>query len=381
MAQDSGRLPLLDGLRGLGALLVLVSHVGFWTGATRSGVWGAALARGDAGVAIFFALSAFLLLRPVVTGSSGPLRTYAVRRAARILPAYWLALAGVLIAAAVLGPVSGSAGTGGASSVLAHVLILQGFTGHTHESFTQTWSLTTEVTFYVAVPALLALAARVRVASGRLVTAGLVGCCLLGALVQGLAAARGLDVLAVSLVGHLAWFTAGAAVLAWRSGRWRTATGPLSRGLKALGDRPAEALLVATLVGAVALTDAAGPRDLAAPTVGQAVTKELLYAAFAFLLVLAATAPSAPGSASAAVAAAPFTRWVGDISYGVFLWHVLVLQVLYRVVGLELFTGRFLAVLTVVVLLSVLMAELSRRLLERPALAWAHRRVPTPQPP
>ena len=61
----TSRTVTLDALRGLGALLVLVSHVGFWSGATREGVVGGLMARGDVGVALFFALSAFL--SPVIS--------------------------------------------------------------------------------------------------------------------------------------------------------------------------------------------------------------------------------------------------------------------------------------------------------------------------
>ncbi|MEO8749957.1 MAG: acyltransferase family protein, partial [Allobranchiibius sp.] len=98
------RYRMLDLLRALAAALVLLSHVTFWTGAGDVDVSGPLLARGDAGVAVFFAISAFLLLRPYVraglhqTATPG-LRRYAIRRAARILPAYWLALTAVLLVA------------------------------------------------------------------------------------------------------------------------------------------------------------------------------------------------------------------------------------------------------------------------------------------
>lgn len=369
----TGRIPLLDALRGLAAFLVLLSHVGFWTGATATGVGGAMLARGDSGVAVFFALSAFLLLRPAVTGSRLPLSGYARRRAARILPAYWVALVAVILAASTLGPLRGEAGSGGATRVLMHVLVLQGLTGDTYEAFTQTWSLTTELTFYLVVPVLLAGANWMQAPSGRGVVGGVLGCIVAGLLVQGVAVTTGLDALARSAVGHLAWFTAGVAVLAWRSGRWVEADHRVARMLRVLGDRPTEALLVAALVAGVALTAAAGPRDLTEPTLAQAITKELLYTALAFLLLLAATAPAGPGSVPARLATSPATRWLGNISYGVFLWHVLVLQLTYRTLRLELFSGWFPLVLVVVGGLTVVLASLSWWLLERPVLAWAHR--------
>ena len=66
------RWPYLDGVRALAALLVLVSHVGFWTGRTEQGWSGTLLARGDVGVAIFFALSAFLLAGPWLAPGGDP---------------------------------------------------------------------------------------------------------------------------------------------------------------------------------------------------------------------------------------------------------------------------------------------------------------------
>src|SRR5690606_8330196 len=131
-------------LRAIAALLVLLSHVGFWTGATQIDLVGGLLARGDAGVAVFFAISAFLLLRPAIRRGLDPAGApdrgpgaYALRRAARILPAYWLALAGVVAVAALMTTID----TGGPAKVVSHVLLLQGYTGDHYQSFTQSWSL------------------------------------------------------------------------------------------------------------------------------------------------------------------------------------------------------------------------------------------------
>ena len=59
--------PLLDALRGLAALGVLVYHVAFQALALNGGpleALAAPLAQGEVGIAIFFALSGFLLYRP-----------------------------------------------------------------------------------------------------------------------------------------------------------------------------------------------------------------------------------------------------------------------------------------------------------------------------
>ena len=56
--------PALNGVRGAAALLVLVSHVGYESGASFSGIAGGLLSRAEIGVTIFFVLSGFLLYHP-----------------------------------------------------------------------------------------------------------------------------------------------------------------------------------------------------------------------------------------------------------------------------------------------------------------------------
>src|SRR5207249_1789278 len=73
------------------------THIGFLTGTTFNSTVGPLLARFDVGVAIFFALSGFLLTRPYVAAildeSRFPDRgSFYGRRLRRIVPAYWVAL-------------------------------------------------------------------------------------------------------------------------------------------------------------------------------------------------------------------------------------------------------------------------------------------------
>src|SRR5882757_3494125 len=82
------RLTGLDALRGVAALMVFVHHV------QLPGLHSATLGM-DAGVLIFFSLSGYLLYAPFVrareSGVAVDVRGYAVRRVARILPAYLVA--------------------------------------------------------------------------------------------------------------------------------------------------------------------------------------------------------------------------------------------------------------------------------------------------
>ncbi|SDI79308.1 Acyltransferase family protein [Rhodococcus triatomae] len=91
----TSRIDSITGLRAFAALLVVGTHAGFWTGNYTEDTAGWFFARLEAGVAVFFVLSGFLLFRPWVTalarGTSGPsLTRYFRHRARRILPAYWL---------------------------------------------------------------------------------------------------------------------------------------------------------------------------------------------------------------------------------------------------------------------------------------------------
>ncbi|WP_083450170.1 acyltransferase family protein [Luteipulveratus mongoliensis] len=385
------RIRLLDGLRGVAAGLVLLSHVAFWTGASGLDVVGGLLARGDSGVAVFFALSAFLLLRPwfrhALLDEPRPNgRTYAVRRLARILPAYWLALLGVLVVAALA---ASTGGVGSAGKVVTHLFVLQGMTGETYQSFTQTWSLTTELVFYVLVPVIGLVTARVLrrragVAGVRRALVWWAVIAAVGLVTQAAGTAwthagsqTGAGALSTSVIGHAAWFAVGAVaalltiardgeVVPWSTGGTRSSWLQLLRS-------PSTCLLGAGVVYLVASSPLAGPRDLSAPSVGHAVTKELLYAVLAGLLLAAALAPTPEASIGAAIGRHPATHWLGDVSYGVFLWHVLVLQVVYLSTGRDLFSGSFWWVLLPVVGLTVAAASLSAQLVERPVLAWAHR--------
>ncbi len=109
------------------------------------------------GVWLFFAISGYVIARPFVdrllTGRPLPsLRRYAIRRAARIYPLYWVALAAIVL-------LVGGQGTR-AWQYVVHVLLLNNLVpGRQGALFSVAWTLTLEVIFYVLV-ALLAVAIR-----------------------------------------------------------------------------------------------------------------------------------------------------------------------------------------------------------------------------
>src|SRR5512133_1565525 len=157
---DHSAFPALDGLRAVAVAAVVLTHAAYWTGRTERGLGAAVLARMDVGVAVFFVISGFLLVRPWLVAATRPgapppsLRTYLIRRAVRILPAYWLAVALCLI----LLPQNSRATV---ADWFRHVFLVQIYgAGWLREGLTQTWSLSTEVAFYLLLPVLGAAALR-----------------------------------------------------------------------------------------------------------------------------------------------------------------------------------------------------------------------------
>lgn len=166
-----GRVQALDGIRGIAILWVFSFHslalLGGGLGAPDAG-WTAALAeKGLLGVQLFFVLSGYLLamawIRAAATGGPSPaIGRFYGRRAARILPAYWLHLAflfGVLLPLlregyAVLGTEVGR------TNLILHPLLLQFVHPGTSSSLglnMALWSLTIEGQFYLLLPLLAPL--------------------------------------------------------------------------------------------------------------------------------------------------------------------------------------------------------------------------------
>jgi len=101
----SNRLPSLDGLRALAALMVVVGHAGKVLQVGRHLPFGSGVIDvwGPVGVTVFFVLSGFLITRLLVQdrreSATIHLRAFYVRRAFRILPAYWVYMAAIAVMA------------------------------------------------------------------------------------------------------------------------------------------------------------------------------------------------------------------------------------------------------------------------------------------
>ena len=155
----TGRLPALDMLRGIAALMVAIFH--FYTTSLlperlRLPVWADAAFRGGyLGVDVFFVLSGLVI---AMTLPESPITwkyigRFALRRSVRLDPPYWVTLAFASAIYAALGdPPS-------ARSVLAHIFYLQNILGF-QNIVSPFWTLCYEIQFYLALVVLVWLGQR-----------------------------------------------------------------------------------------------------------------------------------------------------------------------------------------------------------------------------
>jgi peptidoglycan/LPS O-acetylase OafA/YrhL len=164
----AGRIPELDGLRGLAIALVIICHyvgnaehaeLGRWIHRMLS-----ALTVGWSGVDLFFVLSGFLIGGILLDARDSPhyFRAFYMRRVFRILPIYygWTLLYGVLALSALwLVPGRIPLTSHDLLQVPLHLLFLQniwiGMTPWPWIWFVVTWSLAVEEQFYLLAPLLI----------------------------------------------------------------------------------------------------------------------------------------------------------------------------------------------------------------------------------
>lgn len=359
--------PALTGLRAVASLLVVATHAAFWTGRYGPDTVGLFWARLDFGVALFFALSGFLLFRPwvsrLVDQSDDPdIRRYAWNRVLRIIPAYWIVVA---IAFAVL-----TSATGNGPDGLIRQLTLTHIYGsnHIHAGITQTWSLATEAAFYVLLPVLGWFVVRV-VCRGtwhpRRILAFLGGVCALNFAYYGLI--YHVDGISLTsrmwLPGFLSWFAVGMA-LAVVVAMARTSSGWAARTLDTVADSPLAIWVAALALLALAATPMAGVASLYQESTGTAITRNVLYAAAALLLM--APLVTDRNNLLQRALASPVMQWLGKISYELFLVHILIVEATMNLLGYETFTGSILFVFTVTLAISIPASWVLYRVLEVP---------------
>lgn len=362
----------LEGLRAVGAIAVMLTHIGFLSGATGRDVFPGLLARMDIGVAIFFVLSGFLLFRPyarTLFGGSQPpsLRRYASRRAARIMPALIAVLLGTVLLVPETRRLPGSVWW-------ANVLQIQAWRMEWDiPGLVQLWSLSTEIAFYALLPLIGWIICRLGNPAKPWTVLALAGALFAipwltrsayhaGLLAEGLTWTRTLPL-------NLDWFGYGIVLALIVEGAARF---PLLHGLARRVSGPA--LILAASIFWILTTWLGGPYDLAPAHPWQEWIKHLGYGLVAALIVM----PSALGSSASPLTPLLRSRavtFLGRISYGIFLWHLAIAFWVRHTLGLELFSGGFWVTLGATSVLTFIVATLSWYLIERPIITWVRQRT------
>ena len=359
------RLASLDGLRGLAALAIFVFHGWLYTmpepsATARSTIGDYAVHELRLALVLFFVLSGFLLSRPWFAAALGARRPpgigrYVRSRAARILPAYYVALGGSILL------LWGLRGTPGLRLPPAEELPLFVVFGQNLSPATvmklnpPMWSLAVEVAFYAVLPLIGWLALRLprRRRSLELVPLALV---MVGVIYNWTIAGQGLSMtFSKTLAAMLPYFALG--MLAALVAHGRTIEMATKRILVAAG---------IALVVADAFAKAAAPaRGIDATTLFSIMRDVPSAVGFALIVGALAIAPRS-GVLGGRVLPA-----IGIISYGFYLWHVPVLMVLrgYDLLPLDPVLGTAVALVP-----SLALAALSWFVCERPVLRWTARR-------
>lgn len=306
-------IPALDGLRGIAVILVIVGHA-----------WESWVPAGAYGVTIFFVLSGYLITRVLISeiDDQGAIdfRRFFLRRAVRLGPALLIVVAVYL---ALRQPFSGAVPVLGYFSNYA--TLVSGDWNLLHH----TWSLAVEEHFYLAWPFVIAF-----IPAHRRMRMLLTAVVLLGAW-RGL-----LIVLGEDMWVYYATDTNAYAILA----------GCLAAVVPASPNRRMGSIAAVILVVPAVLFSMQ--------------TEMFLWAGFA---VTAFAAIAVTHADKVRWLEAGWLRWIGRISYGLYLWHYVILRS-----GVEPVFG---------VALSVVLAGLMWHKLEKPLGDWVRRGLIKAGPP
>jgi peptidoglycan/LPS O-acetylase OafA/YrhL len=372
----------LDGLRALAAFLIVLHHAGFASGLTFTSDWvGPFLARMEIGVPVFFLLSGFLLFRPFVAAQFAGERPsdvvgFWLRRLVRIFPAYWLAYFVLLAVGAI--SVVGIAGYP-ANGLLAHIYRPL----WVKSGITQSWSLGTEISFYLVLPGLALIGARLGAGRSinrqaiRLLTfcAGLAALSLVFRLGMHMVSPYWANsygaVSRLWLPSYLDVFGTGmglAVLSAWAEHR------SLVAGyLASITRRVWPWYLAALVMYWMVCTQLELGRGLEMGTFPMEVARQTFYLGVALAMVFPVIFADPQRSLIVRFFCHPVMAFLGSISYGVYLWHQAFLTWIRQILDWPEFQANFLVLVAGASLGSAAVAYVSFRLLEQPLMAKVRR--------
>ncbi|WP_353256594.1 acyltransferase [Hyphomonas sp.] len=349
----SGHIPALDGIRGLGVILVLFFHYGSSTMALGVGTSVLqATGIGWSGVDLFFVLSGFLITGLLYDAKGKPhyFKNFYARRTLRIFPLYYFAAVVVIILAVITG--YGILGGSNPIWVLLYVGNFQMAIEGGGSILDHFWSLAIEEQFYLLWPMIVLSLSRGKlmlVAAAMIVISPLVRTLL----VLNDALELAVYVLTPARMDGLA-FGALIALLV----RGPKGIAPLVPWAWRLGVTSAAAFLVIVIARRDFSTS-----DPVILTAGIS----LLTIMYASLLVL-----SLSFRPLQLVMELPVMRWFGKYSYGLYVWHPIVnIILLHSPLTEQIGADTLLEVVALVVfafIASILVTLASYRFLEAPLL-------------
>ncbi|HZA09296.1 acyltransferase [Mycobacterium sp.] len=357
-------------MRACAAIGVVITHVAFQTGHS-SGISGRLFSRFDLAVAVFFALSGFLLWRGHAAAARGlrhtpPTGHYLRSRFVRIMPAYLVAVVVIL----TLLPDNHNPSP---TVWLANLTLTQIYVPLTLTAgLTQMWSLSVEVSFYIALPILALVARRLPVSARVPVIASVAVASLAWGFIP-IHTAQGLNPLNWP-PAYASWFAAGMLLAEWT-------VSPIGWPHR-LARRRALMAVIAVAAYLVAASPLAGPEGLTPATLSQFVVRTSMGAvvAAALLAPLVLDRPDTPHRILGSASMVTLGRW----SYGLFIWHLAALAMVFPVIGKFVFNGDMPVVLVLTLAFGFSIAAVSYALVESPcrvALRGWEFRHQRPTPP
>jgi peptidoglycan/LPS O-acetylase OafA/YrhL len=300
---ESGRFASVDGLRGFLALGVFIQHAAIWYHYSRTGAWDLPPSHlfrhlGQTSVGLFFMITALLFTRKVMQRREQPMDWTGlfVGRALRLWPLYLVVVGAALLVVLVAGGPHLKEPVG---ALLSHLFswVMFTFNGNPDvNAFANTskivagvtWTLPYEWLFYIALP-LLAVPLRGE-RNKWLLAASLAGCLVLAHEIPKFHLTK------------LAFFAGGMAAA------FCVEIEAIARRLRGVAG---SVLTLGSLAAVLVFFDTAYRLPVAA----------LLTLAFI---------PLVCGNTLFGLLVRPTTRTLGELTYGLYLWHGIVLYLLYR---------------------------------------------------
>lgn len=365
-------LAALTGLRAFAALVVVVVHGSGQTDYPEIGIHGF-------GPIALFVLSGYLLITPwsrwsLGRGSRPNLVSFARRRVMRIFPAYLVVLVVVALIYPASRPIDGKGWL--LAATLTNVADAQGL----RPAMEHIWSLCTELSWYLALPAIgavLAILGRHVLPARPLVTIGLVlalaAAVTIGWVVwnfTGVTDLKGQLTYPMWLPAFIVVFIVGATIrhveLSLGDGRSRRRSEGIPRWVK----DSIVIILVLASVGIIA-SDLSGPKQFQPLSLQEHALRSTSNVILAATL-LAGVVFHPDGLAARVLRTAPLVA-LGRWSYGIYLWHLPVTILLAEHMTVPDGPAGFVTWIGLLIAISAALGAITYGVIEKPAIAWSKR--------